>query len=293
MNFEESLILVVERQVPGELITNVKKIQDFVKERVKDFSIDKYVGGEEAAKKDRAVLNNAVKQLDSKRIELEKAFNAPLEEFKALMKETTGIIKDASSKLDALVKEYEEKEKAEKKSEIELYFQGLNFSLVSLDRIFESTWLNKTVKIKTAKEALSEKVKKIYADIELIERIGADSEEVKAFYLDTLDIGQALAKGDQLKANRERLEKEKAEREARKHEEKIEEQKIELRKDVEHELKAEKAQSLAAEALEIKVDPIIEYTLCFRGTRAQLFALRRYMTELGIEYKKIEGWHNV
>jgi hypothetical protein len=46
--------------------------------------------------------------------------------------------------------------------------------------------------------------------------------------------------------------------------------------------------SLAADAdEEEEKDPIIEYTLTFRGTRSQLVAMKEYMLDLGIEYSKV------
>ena len=61
--------------------------------------------------KDRALLNKSAKALNSKRIELEKKFMEPFENFKSIIKETTDLIQEASSNIDSIVKAVEEKEK--------------------------------------------------------------------------------------------------------------------------------------------------------------------------------------
>jgi hypothetical protein len=283
----EDLALAVERQIPGELVTNALKIKAFVEERVKDYTVERYYDDPDAAKKDRAVLNSASKELNGKRLSLEREFMAPFDEFKMIIKQTTQAIDFAASKLDEVVKAVEETQKNEKRREIEDYYEKAGYTIVSLEKIFDQKWLNKTVKFAAVAKEIDERIKNIFGGLELIERIGADSDTVKALYLNTLDIRSALAEGDRLKANRERVEKEAAEREARKHDEHIEAQASELRVDTLAEEKADAVTNIAAAALEIDPDPIVEFTIRFRGTRSALIAMRKYMTDLGIEYEKL------
>jgi hypothetical protein len=283
----EDLALTVERQVPGELVTNALKIKAFVEERIKDYTVEKYYDDPDAAKKDRAVLNAAAKDLNGRRLSLERDFMAPFDEFKAIIKQTTSVLDFAAAKLDEVVKAVEETHKNEKRREIEEYFTKSEYTIVTLEKIFDQKWLNKTVKFVSVAKEIDERIKKIFTDLELIDRIGQDAETVKALYLNSLDIGSALAEGDRLKANRERVAKEAAEREARKHDEHIEAQAAELRVDTIAEIKAEAVTSIAAAALEIDPDPIVEFTIRFRGTRSALIAMRKYITDLGIEYEKL------
>jgi hypothetical protein len=283
----EDLALTVERQIPGELVTNALKIKAFVEERVKDYTVEKYYDDPDAAKKDRAILNSAAKDLNGRRLSLEREFMAPFDDFKAIIKQTTTVIDAAAAKLDEVVKAVEETQKNEKRREIEDYFTQSEYTIVPIDRIFDDRWLNKTVKFTSVAKEIDERIKKIFTDLELIDRIGTDAETVKALYLNTLDIGSALAEGDRLKSNRERVAKEAAERDARKHDEHIEAQAEELRVDTVAEMKAENVVNMAAAALEVEADPIIELTIRFRGTRSALIAMRKYMTDLGIEYEKL------
>lgn len=285
----KDLTLTVEKQVAGELVTNALKIQAFVAERVKEYTPEKYYDDPDAAKKDRAALNAASKELNQRRLSLEREFMRPFDEFKTVIKQTTTVIDAAASKLDEVVKAVEETIRNEKQRDIETLFDGKGFDLVPLARLQDSRWLNATAKMKTVEAELDAKIAKVYADIATIEAIGSDVTEAKAAYLDTLDIGLALATAQRLKANRERVAKEEEERATRLHAAHITTQARELAVDAVKEAKAEPIAKWAAEALGIEADPVIEYTIRFRGTRSQLVAMRQYITSLGIEYDKLEG----
>jgi len=283
----KDLALTIEKQVPGELVTNALAIKAFVEERIKDYAPENFYDDPDRAKKERSVLNAASKELNTRRLALEREFMAPFDEFKSIIKETTGRIDYASSKLDEIVKAVEETQKAEKRLCIEEIYKGMNFDLAPLDRLFDQKWLNKGTKLKEVEYEMDAKIKKIYSDIEIIEALPEDAIEVKAQYLETLDIGAALGMAQRLKANRERIAQEARDREERQHQERLRDQAIILGEDAERGSKADHMATLAAEALGIPKDPIIEYTLTFRGTKSQLVALRQYMTSLGIEYEKV------
>lgn len=284
----KDLALTVQKQVPGELVTNARAIKAFVEERVKEYTPEKYYDDPEAAKKDRAVLNAASKELNTKRLALEREFMRPFEEFKSVIKETTSTIDFASSRLDEIVKAVEETQENEKRRAIKDLFESRAFTLVSLDKIFDSRWLNKGFKIKEIDEEISRKIAAIYQDLAIIDSLPADVDEVKAHYLDNLDIGTALAVASRLKANREAIKLEEETRETRVHEQKIKQQEMDLIKDALIERSSEVLSSMVDDALGIKSDPVIEYTLRFKGTRAQLVSLRSYMNDQGIEYEKVE-----
>lgn len=284
----KSLELIIEKEVHGELVTNALAIQAFVEERIKDYAPEKFYDDADRAKRERSVLNAASKDLNGRRLALEREFMRPFEDFKSIIKATTTRIDYAAAKLDEIVKAVEETQKAEKRLCIEELFKGMTFGLASLDQLFDPKWLNKGTKLKDIEAELEAKIQRIYSDIAVIEALPFDALEVKAQYLETLDIGAALATAQRLKANRERLEAEARDRDDRKHREHLEDQAIILGIDATEESKADPIESLAAEALGVEKDPIIEYTLRFRGTKAQLIALRTYMTAQGIEYTKVE-----
>lgn len=194
---------VVEQNI-GTLNTNAAQLLERVKERLAFYSVDRYSGENiAAAKKVKAELNNAAKLLNAERIRIEKEFMKPIETFKTTVSETVNLINECSAKIDGIVKEVEQKEKDNKKAIIIEYFESLHFSLVDFDMLFNPKWLNKTTKLKDIQDEIQGRIEKIQADLSVLDRIG--DAEAKQYYLSTLNLDAALAKADEIKANRERL----------------------------------------------------------------------------------------
>lgn len=199
------LTLVVKEKTIGSLVTNAKDIKAFVKDRIKEYSVDNYTGDDKQAAKDKAELNNAAKKLNDDRIVLEKEWLKPFQEFKDVVTETTNMIKTASNKLDVIVKAKEEEEKAEKKSSIYALWNEKKFNLVTLDKVFSSKWLNKTYKLGNIKIEIDSIIDTINKDLAALDAFGEDTALLKDLYLTTLNLQATLQKGAELKANRERL----------------------------------------------------------------------------------------
>ena len=199
----ELTLKVVEQNI-GTLNTNAEQLLELVKKRLAYYSIDRYsVDNIDAAKKDKAELNNAAKLLNAERIRIQKEFMKPIETFKTTVSETVNLINECSAKIDGIVKEVEQKEKDNKKAIIIEYFESLHFSLVDFDMLFNPKWLNKTTKLKDIQDEIQGRIEKIEADLGVLDRIG--EAEAKQYYLSTLNLDAALAKADEIKANRERL----------------------------------------------------------------------------------------
>lgn len=276
----------------GTLESNAQQLNELVRSKLKDYSPELYVGKIAEAKADRAVLNNAEKQLNARRLELEREYNAPFAAFKGQIQDTCSAIHEASAKLDEIVKAEEQREKEEKRGKIQEYWDSKDFTLFSLEQIFDSKWLNKGAKLKDIQAAIDDKIAKTFTDLSILEKFPAeDVPLLKTVYLETLDISVAMAKADALKANRDKLAREKVERE-------IAKQKVQLAEQHKEEIKegfknhdADDAHFNAALALDIEPEvptqPIEEYALILRGTRDQLLSIRSYMTLQEITYTKL------
>ena len=107
--------------------------------------------------------------------------------------------------------------------------------------------------------------------------------------METLDLGVTIARGNAMKANRERLEKEKAERAEREKKESLQEAQKELIKEEEKAQHESLAETLASQATgtESESDPIESFRIEFTGKRSALFRLRQYMLSEGITYIKL------
>lgn len=216
------LSLIIKEKTLGNLVTNAKDIKAYVEEKLKEYSVDNYTGDAKQAAKDKAEINAAIKTLNDRRIALEKEWNMPFAEFKNIISETCDMMKTASGKLDVIVKAREEEEKAQKKAQIIELWNGKNFNLVPLDRIFNAKWLNKTTKLAAVDAEIDTIIKNITGDLASLDAFGEDTAILKDLYLSTLNLQQTLNKGAELKANRERLAQLEAEKKAREEKEKAE-----------------------------------------------------------------------
>jgi len=216
------LSLIIKEKTLGNLVTNAKDIKAYVEEKLKEYSVDNYAGDAKQAAKDKAEINAAIKTLNDRRIALEKEWNMPFAEFKNIISETCDMMKTASGKLDVIVKAKEEEEKAQKKAQIIELWNGKNFNLVPLDRIFNAKWLNKTTKLAAVDAEIDTIIKNITGDLASLDAFGEDTAILKDLYLSTLNLQQTLNKGAELKANRERLAQLEAEKKAREEKEKAE-----------------------------------------------------------------------
>lgn len=210
---EKDLELVISNQQLGALTTNAKDIKALIEKALPNYDVANYNESNiDLAKKDKAMLNKAAKVLNDKRIELEKQFMAPFSEFKEVITDTCKLIKTATDKIDGVVKESEEKEKENKRRQIVDFFDGLNFTLVALEKFFDEKWLNKTAKIKDVQKEIQDKINKINDDILTIEAIGSDVDLLKSLYLDTLNLNSTIQYGNTLRENREKAQREAEER---------------------------------------------------------------------------------
>lgn len=276
-----SLDLVVYSNTTGELTTNAKVILATVKAQLEHYKAENYSEDNIAdAKRDKAELNAAAKRLNDKRLELEREFMKPFNEFKDTVTETCTLIKTASSQIDGVVKAVEDREKAEKRVRIEAEWAKLGCTLFTLDRIWDPAWLNKTAKMKDIIATLEGMVTKAKADLVVLDRIGEP--DAKAYYLDTLDLDAALREADRIKANRERLAA-------------IERAKADAPAVMAPEMPAGKVQATQAapepaEATADTAEPapaLLERSMRVWGTYDQLVALSEFMNEHGIEFEKI------
>ena len=279
----------------GTLESNAEVLRDLVQAKLQDYSPEFYVGRVAEAKADRAVLNNASKMLNSRRLELEREYMAPFEKFKATIKETCTAMQEASCKLDEIVKTEENREKEEKRGQIQSYWDNTGFTLCTLDKVFDQKWLNKGAKLKDIKAEIDAVQKRTLDDLKVIENFPAeDVALIKAVYLDTLSITDAMNRAELLKANRDRLAREKAERKALETKAALDRQETEEHAEMKEEEHHQAIKGLVEAAAEIESDePTKEtFALVLTGTRERLLTVRRCMTSVGVTYIKLAAKGN-
>jgi hypothetical protein len=289
---ENTELALTSTMTIGKLETNALQIKAAVIKKLEGYTPENYAGRIAEAKRDKAELNAAEKLLNSRRLELEREFMRPFVTFKETITETCKAIKEASAKIDAVVKEVENREKEQKRAEIRAIWEKQGFTLYDLDRIFDQRWLNKSYKIKDIEGEIIAAINRALGDLKVIEALPAeDVPLIKMVYLDTLSIADAMTRANQLKENRERLAREQQERQRQAINAQVEQQRQEEKQEAREQVAAEKVDNLAAAALEIEQEPTAElhtFALVLTGTKEDLLLVRKYMTSLGVTYTKLQ-----
>ena len=114
------------------------------------------------AKQTRADLNRVAKVIDERRKELKKEYLKPYEEVETQAKELVGMISAVNSEIDKQIKAFEEREKEEKKSSAQLWC-GLKYNKITVDKIWNDKWLNKTFSFKDIEEEMRTRITEIEA----------------------------------------------------------------------------------------------------------------------------------
>lgn len=277
---EQSLALNVLDLTFGTLTTNALQLHDYVAATLERYTPENYSEDNvDQAKADRAILNKAAKELNDRRIQLERDWNAPLQEFKSIIGDTVKMISDGSAKIDAVVKGVESKAKAEKRAAIEELWERNGITLLPLSKLWDDKWLNKTKRLPAVEKEIGEKLLKIEAELDTLAAVDTeDGEVLRAYYLDCLDLQRTLAYSTTLKANRQRLQEEQARRQA--------EAEAQATREAYVAPTAEPATTTAHEAPEVAIHVTLERTMVVRGTREQLIALAEFMNAEGIWFKK-------
>ena len=276
----------------NNITMSIDGLEAYVNETLPNYAPDKYTGDADAAKKDRAVLNGGLKQIADARKQIIAKAMEPYKQLETRMKNLEKQMQGGSDALDAIVKAKENEEKDAKRKIIEQMWSGMKFTLVDLASVFDNRWLNKTYDLTDVQKDMTVIVGKIESDIKTIEGMSADPSEVndlKAMYLDTRDLGLTVQKAQTMKANREKARQEAEHRAEVEHNEQIVTQMHEECTEYFDQQKAEPSVTLAAEVLGVEpdTDPVETYTLEFTGKKSALIAMRTYMSEHNITYKKL------
>jgi CRISPR/Cas system-associated exonuclease Cas4 (RecB family) len=200
---EQSLELFVNPFSITSIESNAKQIHELVKTAMGKYDVSNYNDANiDVAKKDKAMLNKASKTLNAKRLELEREYMKPFNDFKGIIAETCTLINTAVNNIDEVIKKDENAKKETKYNLIKGIWEKTEFTLVSFEKVFNEKWLNKTMSITAVQSEMDAIINKINDDLAMIERLPEDSDTIKPFYLENLNIKQALDLFDRLEATR-------------------------------------------------------------------------------------------
>lgn len=204
--------------IPEPITFNYEELKAELLQKVSIYESMVYTDDQiKVAKKDRASLNSLKKALNDERLRREREYMQPFNIFKSQIQEIIQIIDKPCAVIDKQIKAFEDLQKQEKLESITSYWNESNHPAeVAFDQIFDGRWLNASVTMKTIQDAIDAKVAQITADLAVIDDLPAFSLEAKATYLQTLDLGKAVAQSHRLTELAEQQKAREAELEARK-----------------------------------------------------------------------------
>lgn len=277
----ESVFELSAEITAGKLTSNAKELRAAIENELKNYNVERYIGNPDAAKTDKAFLNKVKDSVSAKRREITKAWNAPLDEFLEEMKSLETSISDAYTGLNNIVMYAKEKEKEDKKKQIENVYTTLSVNdYVSFDRILSMNpkWMNNGTSVKQILVDIDTFSDKFFSEMSTIKSMsGEDTETLIAFYLETLNLAATIQKGNELKARKIQA-KEFAEKQ---------EKCVKTPENAsENQENAEKLQNSSFQQQKTE-DEILSYKLEIFGTRQQLMRLRQFIDMNGFRYNKL------
>lgn len=285
---------VKEYQLPAEIQFNFDEIKAEISEKLQKFENLVYTDEQiKEAKADRSSLNKLKKALQEEKIRRKKEYLKPFEDFENKINEIIKLIDAPVGLIDKQVKEFEEKKKADKRTEIGAYWETTEHpEWLVLSKIFDERWLNATYTMKQIQADINGWINRINSEIETLEQLDSFSFEAIDVYKRSLDMNQAIAEGKRLADIQKR--KEEAERK---------------KAEIESEKKWEEMQKASAEALQTSTAPSNEEAeeihteekkaeetaqsgamwLSFSAllTIDQALKLKKFFEDNNIEFKKI------
>ena len=177
------------------------------------------------SKKDMATLRKLYKNLDDARKQVKERYMEPYQEFEKQIRESLEKIQEPIAELDEQVKEFERQRKEEKKQKIEQFFEELAGDMkeyLSLEKIYDKKWENKTTSYMAIREDIRQVVDSCRMAVGTIQSMNSEAveEALKRYKLD-MSLPNAISfinayearKAQILQKEKERLEAEQKRRE--------------------------------------------------------------------------------
>lgn len=197
MALELRIISPSEEGFVKEILWNHEEIEKAVSEKVSFYKGLVYTDDQIIeAKKDRAALNKFVAALKAKDREIKKLCLQPYEEFHAKMLQIIAQVEEPAALIDRQVKEYEDAQRAAKLEAIRELFNAKGFQpWVTLERIMNDSWLNKSYSLKKIESELSSIQHSIGEDLLIINQMNEGQPAALREYQRTLSKTAAVEAG--------------------------------------------------------------------------------------------------
>ena len=243
-------------------------------------------------KKDRANLNKLRGAIDDERKCVKKLCMEPCNRFEKEVKEVLALVDEQINAIDVQIKEVEQIKREEKRKAVQELFESIGFQkFVTLEMIWDEKWLNASVTLSKVENQMKETMYRIGEEVGTISRLPEFNFEAMEVYKKTLDLTQAIKKGQELadiqKRKEEALSRQKAEEERRKAEEAAAGKESENPEDVADTQDAPK-EAEENDYTRVVSESVMRIDFRVWGTKEQILALRDYMKRNNLKFGKVE-----
>ena len=276
---------LITKEQTGEISFNFEEIKEDLKGQMSFYSSLVFTEDQKPrAKKDLAELRKLKKSIDEKKKEVKNAYMKPYMDFESKIKELMSLIDEPIALIDKQVKEFDLKQKEEKKEKIaELFFEIFSDMDIALNNIYKNEWDNVSYSLTKIRNDMEEKKNAIERDMAVLNSFNSDVvADAKTKYLSCLNLAECIEYINN-------YEKQKTEILKREEEKQLEEQyksvpPTEPTEPTElEEVKAEEPQGFTFGGFNLNQTKRIEIS----GTAAELDRVIQFLNNSNIEYKEI------
>lgn len=165
-------------------VTNYDELVNKLKDEVEKYKVDTINEDTyKLAKSNKAKLNNLIDEVNTARLNAEKAYMLPFMKGKEQCNNLIAIAKEVSDELDKGIKEVDKNTKDSKYSKIKRYFDSINDLPIEFDDIVNAKWMNKTSKMEDIESEINLRLSAIKYDITQIKSLSDDSTFSFVLYL--------------------------------------------------------------------------------------------------------------
>lgn len=276
---------------------NFDELKHEIAETIQDYEVSIYTEDMiPQAKADRAKLRKFVDAMESSRKGIKKKYLEPYEQFEREEKELVGMVQKAIDNIDQQVKDYEERRREEKTEKIrEFYEENIHDieQYLPFERVFRPEYANASTSMKSIKQEILDKIQRVNEGLAILNEVDSKfAGDMKKVFLQTYDIGLAMAERNRLEMEEKRREEYMAEQQRRK-----EEREARAREEAQHVMSAGVTQAVpeaetpapcATSTLSIPVTaPIHVIDFRVHATDAQLDALKEFLNKNGIRFEPV------
>ena len=286
----ELMIIVEEMRFP-----NIKWNKEELKAQISEFRegyADAIIQNDEdykAAKKDRAEINAVLKKISDQRIQVKKAVMKPYEVFEKELKDAQSDLEDIQKKIASTIKEYEDEQSEKKLNWIKDVFsraiEGKDMDFLTLERIFDKKWMNKSSKEEDIEKAITARVETIHNNLLWIaeEEDSTIKATARRQYEETLEFGAIVRLVADIKRRKE--EEDKKAQEARDESRQNDLEALRNRLNSPNETPSAPPSVSVPDSDENASEAEIQRyfsAFCVRGTAEQIMRLRESAAEIGL-----------